>query len=95
MKKIFLIIGALLAALFATAQQTCTLQQSVDAAQVNNGNLKYGVTAKKSIEIAYRQAQLNVLPKPNASASQVFSFGGLQLADGTYQNNNSTKKIDL
>lgn len=95
MKKIFVIIGALLAALFATAQQTRTLQQSVDTALANNRNAKYGVPVRKSNETAYQQAQLNVLPNPNATALPELDFGRLQLVDGAYKNNNSSKKIDV
>ncbi len=88
MKKIFLIIGALLAALMASAQQPWTLQQCVDTALANNRNIKQKELTRKTNEIAYQQARNNLLPNLNGSASQGWSFGRSQIADGTYQNLN-------
>jgi len=88
MKKIFLIIGALLAALLASAQQPWTLQQCVDTALANNRNIKQKELTRKTNEIAYQQARNNLLPNLNGSASQGWSFGRSQIADGTYQNLN-------
>ncbi|MCE5330959.1 MAG: TolC family protein [Bacteroidales bacterium] len=88
MKKIFLIIGALLAVLMANAQQPWTLQQCVDTALANNRNIKQKELTRKTNEIAYQQARNNLLPNLNGSASQGWSFGRSQIADGTYQNLN-------
>lgn len=89
MKKVFLIIGALLAALFANGQVKWTLQQCVDTALANNRNIKQRELVVKTSEIAYQQARNNLLPNLSAGASQGWSFGRSQMADGTYQNINS------
>ncbi len=88
MRKIIIIIGALIAALLAHAEQPWTLQQCVDTALVNNRNIKQKELTRKNSEIAYQQARNNLLPNLNASASQAWSFGRSQIADGTYQNLN-------
>ncbi len=73
--KIFMILGALLATLLATAQQSWTLQQCVDTAWANNRNVKQQELTKKTREITYQQARQNLFPSINASASQNFNFG--------------------
>lgn len=88
MRKIIIIIGALIAALLAHAEQPWTLQQCVDTALANNRNIKQKELTRKNSEIAYQQARNNLLPNLNASASQAWSFGRSQIADGTYQNLN-------
>lgn len=88
MRKVFIIIGVLLASLFASAQQPWTLQQCVDTALANNRNIKQKELTRKTNEIAYQQARNNLLPNLNGSASQGWSFGRSQIADGTYQNLN-------
>ncbi|MDD5184851.1 MAG: TolC family protein [Paludibacter sp.] len=88
--KIFLITGALLLTLLTTAQNPWTLQQCVDTALANNRNIKQKVLSKKTSEIAYQQARLNLLPDLNASANQSWTFGRSQIQDGTYQNINSS-----
>ena len=74
MKKICMIIGALLASWLVSAQQPWTLQQCVDTALANNRNIKQKAISKKTNEIAYNQARLNLLPNLNASASQAWTF---------------------
>ena len=83
-------IAALLATFFTNAQTAWTLQQCVDTALANNRNIKQNELTKTTKEIAYQQARNNLLPSLNASASQGWSFGRSQLADGTYQNINSS-----
>ncbi|NDP22594.1 MAG: TolC family protein [Paludibacter sp.] len=90
MKKIFMILGTLLAVLISNAQQQMTLQQCVDSALANNRNVKQGALVKKTKEISYQQARLNLLPNLNASANQNWTFGRSQIQDGTYQNINSS-----
>ncbi|MDD3320443.1 MAG: TolC family protein [Paludibacter sp.] len=75
MKKIFMILGALLAALLVNAQQPWTLQQCVDTALANNRNVKQQALTKKTKEIAYQQARQDLLPNLNASANQSWNFG--------------------
>ncbi len=89
--RIFLILGALLASLFASAQNVWTLEQCIDTALMNNRNIKQKQISKKTNEIAYQQAKLDLLPNLNASASQGFSFGRSLMADNTYQNTNSSQ----
>jgi outer membrane protein len=90
MKKIFLILGALMVSLFASAQLAWTLEQCVDSALLNNRNIKQRELARKSNEIAYQQARNNLMPNLSASANQGWSFGRSQIVDGTYQNINSS-----
>lgn len=90
MKKIFLIIGALLAALVANAQQTWTLQQCVDTALANNRNIKQKALVRKTNEISYQQARLNLLPDLNASVNQNFNFGRTLDSNNDYQAVNSS-----
>jgi len=89
MKKIIFVISLLSVFIGANAQQKWTLQQCVDTALANNRNIKQREITRKTNEIAYNQARLNLLPNLNASASQGWSFGRSQMADGTYQNINS------
>lgn len=96
MRKIMVIVGALLVALLAHGQQKWTLQQCVDTALANNRNVKQKELTRQTNEIAYRQARLNLLPDLNASASQSWTFGRSQMANGTYQNvNSSSSSIGL
>jgi outer membrane protein len=89
--KILILVGALCASFVATAQKKpLTLEQCVDIALTNNRNVKQKELTRKSNEIAYQQAKNDLLPNLNASASQAFSFGRSQQADGTYRNTNST-----
>ncbi|HRZ97066.1 MAG TPA: TolC family protein [Paludibacter sp.] len=89
--KIFFLAGALFVTLFVSAQKKqMTLQECIDIALQNNRNIKQKEITKKSNEIAYSQSKLNLLPNLNGSASQGWSFGRSQLADGTYQNINSS-----
>lgn len=90
MRKIILTVTAFLIILFANAQTPWTLQQCIDTALMNNRNIKQNELTKTTKEIAYQQARNNLLPSLNASASQGWSFGRSQLADGTYQNINSS-----
>ena len=90
MKKIFLIIGALLAALVANAQQPWTLQQCVDTALANNRNIKQKALLRKTNEISYQQARLNLLPDLNASVNQNFNFGRTLDSNNDYQAVNSS-----
>lgn len=89
MKRTFLILGALLAALFANAQQKWTLQQCVDTALANNRNIKQRELVRKNNEIAYNQARLNLLPDFNASASHGLSWGRALDDNNTYTNSSS------
>ena len=89
MKKIA-IIALLFVPLLTMAQKTWTLQQCVDTALTNNRNIKQKALNRKTSEIAYQQARLNLLPNLNASASQSWTFGRSQVQDGTYQNINSS-----
>lgn len=95
--KIYMILGALLATILATAQpKPWTLQQCVDTALINNRNVKQKDLTRKTNEISFKQSKLDLLPSLNASASQGYSFGRSQLADGTYQNiNSNSSSFDL
>jgi len=90
MKKISILFLTTFIVLMANAQQKWTLQQCVDTALANNRNIKQRELNRKTNEIAYNQARLNLLPNLNASASQAWSFGRSQIADGTYQNINAS-----
>lgn len=90
MRKIILTIASFLVILFASAQTPWTLQQCIDTALTNNRNIKQNELTKATKEIAYQQARNNLLPTLNASANQSWSFGRSQIADGTYQNINSS-----
>ena len=90
MKKISILFLTTFIVLMANAQQKWTLQQCVDTALANNRNIKQRELNRKTNEIAYNQARLNLLPNLNASASQGWSFGRSQIADGTYQNINAS-----
>jgi outer membrane protein len=89
MRKTIIIIAAFLTALIASAQKPWTLQQCVDTALANNRNIKQRELMRQNNEIAWQQARNNLLPNLNASASQGWSFGRSQMADGTYRNVNS------
>jgi outer membrane protein len=83
--KIFMILGALLATLLATAQtKPWTLQQCVDTALVNNRTVKQQTLTRKNKEIAYEQARNNLLPNLNAGIDQNFGFGRTVGENNTY-----------
>lgn len=88
MKKTIIIVGTLCLALLANAQQAMTLQQCVDTALANNRNVKQQALTKKTKEIAYQQARLNLLPDLNASANQQWNFG--RSVDEYYSTKSST-----
>ena len=90
MKRIILTTSVFLVILFANAQTPLTLQQCIETALLNNRNIKQNELTKATKEIAYQQARNNLLPNLNASASQGWSFGRSQIADGTYKNINSS-----
>lgn len=71
-------------------KSTFTLQQCVETALENNRSIKQREIATKSASIAYEQSKLNLLPSVSGSASQAWSFGRSQMADGTYRNINSS-----
>lgn len=75
----------------ASAKKTLTLQQSIDTALLNNRNIKQQSLTRKSKEIAYDQARMNLLPTVNASAGQSFMLGRSLIADNTYVNVNSAQ----
>lgn len=84
MKKTFLIIGALITILSASAQKPLTLQQCIDTALANNRNVKQQTIAKKNKEIEYDQARNNLLPNLNAGIGQNFGFGRILGNNNTY-----------
>lgn len=73
--KIYIILGALLATSFMSAQKPWTLQQCVDTALANNRNVKQQALTKQTKEIAYIQARQNLLPNLNGQVSQNYKFG--------------------
>lgn len=92
MKKaiwVLLIFGTLSSSAFA--KNVMTLEQCIDSALSRNRNVKQQEINKKTREIAYDQARLNLLPNLNASAGQSFMFGRSLVADNTYQNLNSSQ----
>lgn len=90
MRKIFIILAALIASFFANAQHTWTLEQCIDSALANNRNIKQRELARQTNEIAYQQARNNLLPNLNGSANQSWGYGRSQIVDGTYQNVNTS-----
>jgi outer membrane protein len=89
--KIYMVMGALLVTLLANAQKPWTLQQCVDTALANNRNVKQQALTKKTREISYQQARLNLLPNLNAQAGQSWNFGRSLNANNTYQSANSAQ----
>jgi len=89
--KIYIILVALLATSFMSAQKPWTLQQCVDTALAKNRNVKQQALTRKTREVAYEQARNNLLPNLNASASQNFNFGRSLGVNNVYQNTNSTQ----
>lgn len=69
-----------------SAKNILTLEQCIDTALQNNRNIKQQSIVKKTKEIAYDQARMNLLPNINASAGQNFMLGRSQIADNTYVN---------
>jgi outer membrane protein len=74
-----------------SAKNTMTLEQCIDTALQNNRNIKQQVLMRKSKEIAYEQARMNLLPNLNASAGQSFMLGRSLTVDNTYQDVNSSQ----
>ncbi|MEI6751950.1 MAG: TolC family protein [Paludibacter sp.] len=94
--KVLIIFFALLVTGWVSAQKQWTLQQCVDTALANNRNIKQKALTRKTSEIAYQQARLDLLPNLNASAGQSWTFGRSQIANGTYQNiNSSTSSFNI
>lgn len=89
--KILMVAGALLVTILASAQKPWTLQQCVDTALANNRNVKQQALTKKTREISYQQARMNLLPNLNASAGQSWNFGRSLSANNTYQSANSAQ----
>jgi outer membrane protein len=89
--KIYMIMGALLVSLLASAQKPWTLQQCVDTALANNRNVKQQALTKKTKEIAYDQARKDLLPNLTGSASQNWNFGRSLTVNNTYQSTNSVQ----
>jgi len=85
--KIYMIMGALLVSLLASAQKPWTLQQCVDTALANNRNVKQQALTKKTKDVAYDQARKNLLPNLNAGIGQNFGFG--RSLDENYKYTNS------
>ncbi|GAB1415123.1 TolC family protein [Paludibacter sp.] len=67
------------------------MQQCVDTALVNNRTVKQQELNRKSKEIAYEQARMDLLPNLNASMGQSFTLGRSLTADNTYQSVNSSQ----
>jgi outer membrane protein len=89
MRKLIIILGALMAVLLANAQTKWTLQQCVDTALANNRNIKQKELNRQTSQIAYEQARNNLLPNLNASASHNFQWGRALGDDNTYTNSTS------
>jgi outer membrane protein len=74
-----------------SAKNTMTLEQCIDTALQNNRNIKQQALMRKTKEIAYEQARMNLLPNLNASAGQSFMLGRSLTVDNTYQDVNSSQ----
>ena len=74
------------------AQQPWTLQQCVDTALANNRNIKQQALTKKTREIEYKQARLNLLPNINAGVGQNFGFGRIVGNNNTYLNGTASSQ---
>ena len=91
-KTIYIIcVSVLLTTLHVSAQKVFTLQQCIDTALQNNRNVKQQDLNRRSRELAFEQARLNLLPNLNASAGQSFMLGRSLTADNTYQSVNSAQ----
>ena len=86
-----MVVGALLVTILASAQKPWTLQQCVDTALANNRTVKQQALTRKTREISYQQARMNLLPNLNASAGQSWNFGRSLNANNTYQSANSAQ----
>ena len=74
--RIYMILGATLATLLASAQtKVWTLQQCVDTAVARNRTIKQQVLETRNRDIAYDQARKNLLPSVDANASQNLGLG--------------------
>jgi len=90
--KIFMILSAVIATQFISAQQQpFTIQQCVDTALANNRNVKQQTLTKQTRAIAYEQARQNLLPNLNASANQYLIFGRSMDANSVSQKSNSSQ----
>lgn len=92
MKKKYLVI--LLVTIISNGliaqKKVYSLDKCIETTLANNRNIKQKEIATKTAAIAYEQSKLNLLPTVSGSASQGWSFGRSQLADGTYKNINSS-----
>lgn len=90
MRKIIILVAALLTALFVSAQSKAwSLQQCVDTALANNRNIKQRELIRQQNEIAWKQSRNNLLPSLNASARHNWSFGRSEVTNGTKIDGNS------
>lgn len=90
MRKIIILIAALLTALLASAQtHQWTLQQCVDTALANNRNIKQRELIRQQNEIAWKQSRNNLLPNLNGSARHSWTFGRSEVTNGTKIDGNS------
>lgn len=81
-----LIVFLLPLTLSAQDRNVMSLQQCIDTALYKNRNVKQQELTKKSREIAYEQARMDLLPNLNASADQRFSFGRSLGENNNYEN---------
>ena len=89
--RIYMILGATLATLLASAQtKVWTLQQCVDTAVARNRTIKQQVLETRNRDIAYDQARKNLLPSVDANASQNLGLGRTLGENNTYQSGNGT-----
>lgn len=89
MRKIIIILTALVTALIANAQTKWTLQQCVDTALANNRNIKQRELQRQVNEIAWKQSRNNLLPNLNASARHSWTYGRSTVNNGTTIDGNS------
>ena len=90
MRKIIILVAALLTALFVSAQSKAwSLQQCVDTALANNRNIKQRELIRQQNEVAWKQSRNNLLPSLNASARHNWSFGRSEVTNGTKIDGNS------
>jgi len=89
MRKVIIIIAAMLATMLVHAQNKWTLQQCIDTALANNRNVKQKELNRQTSEIAYKQSRNNLLPNLNGSASHNLQWGRALTDDNTYTNSTS------
>ncbi len=92
MKKIYLAVlfVSVISNGLSAQKKVYSLEKCIETTLANNRNIKQKEIANKTAEIAYEQSKLNLLPSVSGSASQGWSFGRSQMADGTYKNINSS-----